>query len=181
MVYIFSGDNLGNVAYLIGLIIGLMAVMFTGATDNNTLHPCDADGATYVGADGHKIELINNINATDPSYAQLITFIRADHTDRKEYDYDNFTCGDYAEQVHNNAEVAGIKAGWVSIGFSDSTEGHACNAFNTTDRGMVFIDCTEADKKVIIVEGQDYIPDPLFRNNVYYESTGIVDSYNVWW
>jgi len=44
--------------------------------------------------------------------------------------------------VHNNAEAAGIKAAWISIYFEGDDEGHACNAFQTVDRGLIYIDCT---------------------------------------
>ena len=54
-------------------------------------------------------------------------------------------CADFAEDVHNNAEVQGIKAAWVGIDFVGDDEGHALNAFMTTDKGLVYIDCTGAD------------------------------------
>jgi len=41
--------------------------------------------------------------------------------------------------VHNNAESAGIRAAYVHIW--TATIRHAFNAFKTTDRGLVFIDC----------------------------------------
>jgi hypothetical protein len=41
-----------------------------------------------------------------------------------------------------NAEVAGIRAGWVSIDYADGSVGHAVNVFETSDMGLVFIDCT---------------------------------------
>jgi hypothetical protein len=51
-------------------------------------------------------------------------------------------CADFAEDVHNNAEAAGIRAGWVGIRFQGTEEGHAINAFETTDKGLIYIDCT---------------------------------------
>jgi hypothetical protein len=51
-------------------------------------------------------------------------------------------CADFAETLHNNAEINGIRAGYVSITLSSSTLGHAINVFNTTDKGLVFIDDT---------------------------------------
>lgn len=113
------------------------------------------DGAIHVGGDGEPIELINNPSATNPSYAELVAFIKEDSTDKHRYAtsadvYFGFAktpyvCSDFAEDIHNNAEAAGIKAGWVSIDFWEDDEGHACNAFETTDRGLVYIDCTGGD------------------------------------
>jgi hypothetical protein len=75
----------------------------------------------------------------------MVAFIKADATDTRDYIEDGeqaFVCADFAEQVHNNAEAAGIRAGWVGIRFEGTGEGHAINAFETTDRGLIYIDCT---------------------------------------
>ena len=55
-----------------------------------------------------------------------------------------FVCADFAEAIHNNAEAVGIRAGWVSLTFEGTSEGHALNAFETADRGLVYIDCTNS-------------------------------------
>jgi len=44
--------------------------------------------------------------------------------------------------VHNNAEAAGIRAALVNINFDESDKGHALNAFDTIDMGLIYIDCT---------------------------------------
>ena len=119
------------------------------------------DGATLVGADGKPIELINNPNATNPTYAELVAFIKEDPTDEGAYmsfaSNSSFaflgnTCGDFAEAVHNNAEELGIRAAFVSIYFEGEDEGHALNAFETTDKGSVYIDCTGQDLGSWLVE-----------------------------
>jgi len=51
-------------------------------------------------------------------------------------------CGDFAETLHNKAEAAGIRTAFVHIELDDEDTGHALNAFHTTDKGLVFIDCT---------------------------------------
>jgi hypothetical protein len=114
-----------------------------GSTDSTpsagfvTVHP--HEGNTYwVGEDGHMISLINNNNAVNPTYSQLLAFIEEDKTDEQRYIPGKYTCGDFAETVHNNAEKAGYKAGWVTIEGID----HCCNAFQTSDEGMIYIDCT---------------------------------------
>ncbi len=97
------------------------------------------DGNIYLGGDKRPIELINNPDATDPTYAELVEFIKADITDTTIYEEWRYVCADFAEDVHNNAEAAGIRAAWV---FIDVGAGHALNAFETTDRGLVYIDGT---------------------------------------
>ncbi len=134
------------------------------------------DGGVLVGADGHRITLKNNPQASDPSWEQLKTFLRQDDTDRIPYDFNKFVCADFAERLHNNAEIAGIRAAYVCVKLGPSSYyprsgGHALNAFQTTDRGLVYIDCTgfepgisadSADKIVDVVVGQEYVPRSIF-------------------
>ncbi len=99
-----------------------------------------------VGGDGEPIKLVNNPRATNPTYAQLLAFIARDRTDEYSYIFGPpkiaYVCSDFAEDVHNNAEAAGIKAAWVGIDIVGKTEGHALNAFQTTDISLVYVDCT---------------------------------------
>jgi len=130
---------------LVGLVL-LLASSVVGCKNPRYIYE---NGAIAVGRDGEPIELINNPNATDPTYAELIAFIKEDSTDEHryfsgstEFSSLSYVCSDFAEDVHNNAEAAGIRAAWVSIDFGGDDEGHACNAFETTDKGLVYIDCT---------------------------------------
>ena len=100
-------------------------------------------------------------------------------------------CADFAERLHNNAEMAGIRCGYVSLdttGYTDPhnlgiapDSGHACNVFATTDRGLIYIDCTgtpdnygpmNKDMIVNIQIGQLYNPDYLFPNDGWYVQSG---------
>lgn len=93
---------------------------------------------------GEQIYLTNNENATDPTWQQLISYLVADKTDSNDYSLFSFPCGAFAEEVHNNAEALGIRAAWVAVDFQGDGEVHALNAFHTTDRGIVFVDCTSS-------------------------------------
>jgi hypothetical protein len=149
------------------------------------------DGMMIAGADGDPIRLIQNPDATDPSWAELRRFLYSDRTDRIPYDDDTFVCADFAEALHNNAEEAGIKAGYVVVDFAGETDGHACNVFRTTDRGTVYIDDTgtldgndNADKTVDLAVGEDYCPVSIFANRGYeyeWECLGTVSEFNVTW
>jgi len=101
------------------------------------------------------INLINNPSATDPTWRQLLEFIASDDTDQQTYIKDVYMCGDFAETLHNNAEEQGIRAAWVGIHFADGTVGHALNAFNTVDRGIVFVDCTGGGFEVLTPSVED--------------------------
>jgi hypothetical protein len=96
----------------------------------------------YNGTYGFRIVLENNPDAVDPTWDQVVAFLRADRTDEMEYVASDFMCGSFAQEVHNNAEKAGIRTAWVGIDLAGKKVGHAVNAFNTTDRGLVYTDST---------------------------------------
>ncbi len=126
------------VIILVGLALLLASSLVSCAPNPRYIYE---NGALQVGGNGEPIELINNPDATDPTYAELIAFIKADTADESLYT-NSYVCSDFTEAVHNNAEAAGIRAAWVGIDFDGDEESHACNAFETTDLGLVFIDCT---------------------------------------
>jgi hypothetical protein len=103
--------------------------------------------------------------------------------------------------LHNNAEKAGIRCAYVSldmVGYSDpynlgiaSDAGHACNAFETTDRGLVYIDCTgnpdsggpaNNDMIVDVQIGREYIPRFVFPSGGWtIDSMGTVTGIFMTW
>jgi hypothetical protein len=147
----------------VGIVIGVVAIIATlviclrPAPLSNYIYQ---DGRVLVGADGEPIELVNNPNATNPTYAELIAFIEADATDTNTYldgGPRGYVCSDFAQDVHNNAEAAGIRAAWVSIDLEGDDKGHALNAFETTDKGLVYIDCTGGDRFVYFPTLDEYL------------------------
>lgn len=158
----------------------------------NTQH-VHADGALLAGADGHLIKLVNNPDATDPTWNELKAFLAKDATDQQTYSFASFVCADFAEMLHNNAEAAGIRAAYVVVELGPSSYysmygGHALNAFQTTDMGLVYIDCTapidnyggSADKIVDVQVGEPYIPESVFpHGGWYWSSMGVVEEIEV--
>jgi hypothetical protein len=126
---------------------------------------------------GPMVKLVNNPSAVDVTWDRLMTFVESDATDRNAYLPDKYMCGSFAMDLHNDAEAAGIRAGWVAIDFYGEDVGHAATAFMTTDRGLVIIDDTSSydvarqnigdtsadsfDKVAYIAIGQDYGVMPL--------------------
>ena len=134
------------------------------------------DGAVLVNGRGDPVELINNPDAVDVTYAGVLEFIREDLTDSIRYiERDSpsgetpFVCSDFAEAVHNNAEVAGIRAGYLSIDWEDGSIGHAINAFETTDLGIVYIDCTGRSAYSQIEDGGSSSADMSWDKVAYIE------------
>jgi hypothetical protein len=101
-----------------------------------------SDGSYAVGGDGEPIILIDNPEADNPTYEELLLFIGIDDTDQKDYIPLSYVCGDFAETLHNNAEEFGYKTAYVTVTFEEDVEMHALNAFETVDKGLVYVDCT---------------------------------------
>jgi len=119
---------------------------------------------------GEQVHLINYNHAKDPTWKELIAFLEKDGTDDNLFIKNSFVCSNFAEMLHNNAEKAGIRAAFVLIELT-APHSHALNAFNTIDKGLVYIDDTgkgfteirkeyldrtcEFDKVEYIVEGKE--------------------------
>jgi hypothetical protein len=93
----------------------------------------------YMGAKENYLQLKNQDNVHNPSWKELKSFLERDQTDKLDYLAKTRVCGDFSELLHNNAEIAGIRAGVSVIFFDDKDIGHAINVFYTTDYGLVYI------------------------------------------
>jgi hypothetical protein len=93
-------------------------------------------------ATGATIVLCENKLANKPTKAELETFLNTDLTDEIPYEAPEWTCADYVREVHNNAELAGIKCYMVGV-FPTSSDPmpHALLGVDTTDNGTVYVDC----------------------------------------
>jgi len=110
--------------------------------------------------DGY-IKLVNSPDAHNPTWNELLDFLRKDDTNHNVYNIANMRSGDFAALVQNKSEKWGIRCGVVIITFTNSN-GFICNIFETTDNGIVYIDCTGNpegtghDKIAKFDRGQDY-------------------------
>jgi hypothetical protein len=74
---------------------------------------------------------------TNPTYSQLMEFLRTDNTEDLPYS-DNFTCWGYAITMKRNAEKQGIRCAIISMSFKneltgETTAGHVINMFEVVD------------------------------------------------
>jgi len=149
-----SGYNLGyNEGYIEGYEQGLDAGYLKGVVDGA--------GRGYT--------------VRDPTYREAIAFIRLDVTDKNEYVEDKYVCTNFAADVKNNAFKNGYRCGFVSIRFPEGL-GHAIVCFNTTDRGLIFIE-PQTDEIVTVAIGETYWDRSKYR--VPYNDTVI--SYIIIW
>ena len=104
----------------------------------------------------------------DPTYEEVITFIRQDETDENEYiedTYGVYVCSHFTRDVGNNAEEAGLRSAFVELRYLDS--GHAVIAFDTIDEGLVYFDA-QTDERVRPVIGKRYYQCIEPRAGYYY-------------
>uniref|UniRef100_A0A6M3X5Y8 Uncharacterized protein n=1 Tax=viral metagenome TaxID=1070528 RepID=A0A6M3X5Y8_9ZZZZ len=96
----------------------------------------------------------------DPTYREARTFISTDGTDRHKYIDDVYDCKHYSRDFIINAMKQGYHCFYVIIGFSDGA--HALVAFNTTDRGMVYIE-PQSDRFMKVKVGMVYWNRDIYR------------------
>ena len=89
----------------------------------------------------------------DPTYQEMKTFLASDTADSKTYNKDQYICTDYTADVKNNAGKNGIRCAAVYIIYPET--GHSIVAFNTTDKGLIFIE-PQYDKEVKLIIGKSY-------------------------
>jgi hypothetical protein len=120
--------------------------------------------------------LQNNEGAKNPSWDMLIQFLESDQTEIIPYTED-FTCSDYALMLHNNAELMGIRAGYVALDGRDLC--HALNVFEVVDRGITYVDCTRADMIVRLEAGKPYHGEGL--TGKWSVEFGLVEKVTILW
>jgi len=138
--------------FLILVLVTVMSILSLGACATLLSEtPVIEDGVSvyyrsqppYHGLNADKpVNLTNNEAATNPTWEELVSFLELDDIDKGVYGFNLRVCAEFANELHDNAEKAGIKSAWVTIEFEEIPDGHAFNAFETTDRGLVFVDCT---------------------------------------
>jgi hypothetical protein len=111
----------------------------------------------------------------DPSYQEMLNFLTVDKTDENQYDTNDYNCYDFTRDLCNNASAAGIRIGDVYLEFPDSAHALAC--FNTTDRGLVFIE-PQTDQAVELKIGQPYFDRTRFKTPEYDDT---IVSYGIIW
>jgi len=137
----------------------------------------------------YKMFIHNNPTAVNVTYDEVVGFILSDPTDQVPYGDDRYICIDYAVAVHDDAERRNITAGLVTCDVGGRP--HALNVFNTTDRGLVYIDCTGAAAdapahsydKIVQIDGR-YRAEPVVDIAPYHyisDDDDTVTNVHVYW
>jgi len=119
----------------------------------------------------------------DPTYKELKSFIAADKTDANQYIVNVYVCHDFAADVKANAaSQKKFRCAYVYMDFNDSA--HAIVAFNTTDKGIIYIE-PQSDEEVNLQVGWHYWTQCVIpKAGTYYNASNYddtVQSFNDIW
>ena len=130
--------------------------------------------------EGYKVGAVEGAGSgyslRNPTYHELMDFLERDPTDENEYLTDVYTCVDFTTDLNNNAEDAGLRAGYVYMEYP-SDRAHSIAAFETVDRGIVFIE-PQFDDEVTVVVGNSYSEDNGYEDPDYID---IIVRYTIAW
>jgi hypothetical protein len=97
------------------------------------------------GGNWRPTKLVKNMFADNPTMKQLKEFLLSKEAVRilkKSFVNGEYVCVDYATELHNLAEKAGIRCGLVDIIYTHGG-GHVMVAFHVQHKGLTFVDFTQ--------------------------------------
>ena len=106
-----------------------------------------------------------------PTYEEMKDFLKEDKTDNKAWTKNEYMCCDFSADVIRNAKEKGILVHLVMLTYEDVSERgynlqHCLVAFNTTDRGLIFIEPqTDGERKVEV--GKIYSDNVIRRYKIF--------------
>lgn len=107
-----------------------------------------------IGQEGQPGDVvISQIKLRNPTYMELQAFLGQDQTNNRRFVRGEYVCFDFAAALNNNAEASGIRAAYVRIRSREWA--HAIAAFETVDKGLVFIE-PQSDREVRLTVGEPY-------------------------
>jgi len=101
----------------------------------------------------------------NPTYSELMDFLKEDTTDDNEYVEGRYTCIDFVADLNKNAEAEGFRAAYVYIEYPGD-RAHSVAAFETVDKGLVFIE-PQFDDEVEVRQGISYAEENGYKEPSY--------------
>ena len=89
-----------------------------------------------------------------PTFQEAEQFIISDQTNANQYLEGRYVCTDFATDFSNNAVSTGYVCGYVIVYFPNG-QCHAIDCFNTTDRGLIFVE-PQTDSIIQLARNQPY-------------------------
>lgn len=90
---------------------------------------------------------VQNISLRNPSWQELVDFLKEDNTDTLIYRAGEFDCSGFAITLRDHAIARGFRCAYVEVEFSEG-DAHALTAFQTSDKALVFVDVTGSEGNV---------------------------------
>ncbi len=81
-----------------------------------------------------------NANYTSITWQELADFLVRDHTNWNTYNAEKYNCLDFAVDLVENARKENLKVWFVGVDFTNGDLGHAFVAFETSDKGTIYIE-----------------------------------------
>jgi hypothetical protein len=145
-------------------IVMLLSVCFvsigcSGTTAGNLSYNYDIENSIasqytgYTNSPSYTATLNPDVTLRTPTYQQMKDFLAQDLTSDKPYVSGSFECRHFTTEVDNNAKAAGWQCGFVLICYAQGQ--HAVVAFNTSDRGIIFIE-PQTDDIINVAVGGTY-------------------------
>lgn len=104
---------------------------------------------------------VQNKTLRNPTWQELTDFLKEDETDMLIYRADEFDCSGFAIKLRDHAVAQGFRCAYVEVEFTDGNA-HALTAFQTADKGLVYVDVTGSegkrgyDKIAYVEAGKEY-------------------------
>jgi len=136
----------------VALVLSGLILIFTAGFSGYTVG--DFQGYDRGYDDGVVEGVGSGYTLRNPTYHELKRFLAEDKTDSKQYVDGVYTCSDFSADVNNNAEVQGLRAAVVFIDFP-SERSHVVVAFETVDKGLIFIE-PQFDDEIEVRTGISY-------------------------
>jgi len=132
------------------IIVGSMAGYYLGNNQGYQAGYAKGDESGYLRGHG--------VGYRNPTYQEMLDFLSADLTNCLIYHDPTFICSDYAATLSKNAYELGYRCFSIDLYFnypSQRDSAHWINAFNTTDRGLVYVE-PQSDQVMHVAIGQKY-------------------------
>ncbi len=110
----------------------------------------------------------------DPTYREMMSFLRADDTDKADYVKGEYECTEFATDLCNSVEEEGIRCAYVTLKFPGGN-GHAIVAFNTVDKGLIYIE-PQYDDLVRVEIGKYFYKCVVPKTGYFYEKPDYDDT-----
>ena len=134
------------------------------------------DGYSTGYDEGIEAGLGHGYTLKDPTYAEVVAFLREDKTDENEYiedTYGVYVCSHFTRDVCNNAEQVGFRCALVELRYPE--QGHVIIAFDTIDEGLVYFE-PQSDERAKPATGKRYYQCIIPEAGYYYEEPSYDDT-----